>query len=219
MVIQTQEQQAQRPMEMDEDEVNGFYPEAMVSAVNRVDCLIAIRGRTSGIGHLNEALAAQILNRPIRERLLIYYMIENGLTDNVPPLDISFSQLAYTPDLQKLEANLTGTRLAECVSSFSDDAASLQTQVNDVVSGHRQAREPGADGALVNRQQIWEQLVIQTKQLSALIEGTKAYQDKEAQVERLKRSVQQYNDSIANKQARWTIDKDHPIPGLGAANA
>ena len=52
---------------------------------------------------MQQSIVFSVLNRPACERMLIYYMMENGYQKTIRPSSISMSQLCYKPNRKMLE--------------------------------------------------------------------------------------------------------------------
>ncbi|MCR4892586.1 MAG: hypothetical protein K5989_10465, partial [Lachnospiraceae bacterium] len=82
------------------------WPKELTEKVREIDAYLAVR--FSEVNHVNSEgqFGIDILNRPMRERLFIYYLIENEKMDSPDGLDAAASQCDYVPDLEVFQKKI-----------------------------------------------------------------------------------------------------------------
>ncbi len=97
-------EKAQGELEVeDKDELN--YPPDVIEAVKRIDKWIAINS-TEIKGDSKGHFAHELLGHPFRERLFIYYVIENNKYDAPTELDAACALNGYVPDYKKFKKTI-----------------------------------------------------------------------------------------------------------------
>ena len=236
---------------LDADEESGLYSKEVLRAVHDVDQIVASMSGDLIRGNSSSNIAADILNRPIRERLFVYYMIEHRKMAGMSDGDTALSQYGYVPDAKSIEQSLnapaymvvnqvvTGVRklgfiqkshsimtatdnmgsgyvdrIETGIRMLMDPQAKLSEKLSSIREQRMEALEPGADSALVNRQQRLEEFTRESMELQRLIEirdsavlhkeaKAKAAEEQAAKVERLLNDMLAYDAEIKDVSKRW----------------
>ena len=83
------------------DDDEKAFPEHVVKAVHDVDRWVAKYCNSLAEGNSEASFATDILSHPMRERLFVYYMVENGFVGKATGVDIALAVNGYVPDRAK----------------------------------------------------------------------------------------------------------------------
>ncbi len=89
----------------DDRDGSGYDPE-ILAAVKEVDRYVARHLNDSAQGDSESMVGAQILSRPVRERLLAYYMVEKKLGEGVTQFDALQALNTYKPNVDLFKEGL-----------------------------------------------------------------------------------------------------------------
>lgn len=122
---------------------------------------------------LADSFVFRLLNRPMRERLFAYYLIENGYEKNISELTVIVSQTRYTPDLKKIKkAGFDLSKLGEVyqntcqAETFIDAMGKIETKKKENV----QPDQPEGN-------QLFEHLNAVYDAIDTLVQLTKDFND------------------------------------------